>query len=46
MPCGMPVDTLSMAVNDLRQFVIDRVERIDFRRVDKFALVRLLTQTK
>jgi hypothetical protein len=26
----------------LRQFVIDYVERMDFRRVDKFALVRLL----
>jgi hypothetical protein len=26
----------------LRQFVIDYVERIDFRRVDKFSLVRLL----
>lgn len=28
---------------DLRQFVIDRLERIDFRKVDRFELVRLLT---
>ena len=28
---------------DLRQFVVDRLERIDFRKVDKFELVRLLT---
>ncbi|CAM5657207.1 hypothetical protein MAUB1S_11434 [Mycolicibacterium aubagnense] len=28
---------------DLRQFVIDNIGRIDFRKVDKFELVRLLT---
>nr|WP_295468869.1 hypothetical protein [Mesorhizobium sp.] len=28
---------------DLRRFVIDRLERIDFRKVDKFELVHLLT---
>lgn len=28
---------------NLRQFVVDRLERIDFRKVDKFELVRLLT---
>lgn len=28
---------------DLRQFVIDNLGRIDFRKVDKFELVRLLT---
>jgi len=28
---------------DLRQFVIDQLERIDFRKVDKFELVQLLT---
>ena len=29
----------------LRKFVIEHVERIDFRRVDKFELVKLLTTT-
>ncbi len=29
----------SITLRALRQFVIDHVERIDFRRVDKFALV-------
>jgi hypothetical protein len=33
---------LSIMPQALRQFVIDYVERMDFRRVDKFALVRLL----
>lgn len=28
---------------DLRQFVVDKLERIDFRTVDKFELIRLLT---
>lgn len=33
--------TITRAV--LRQFIIDNVERIDFRKVDKFALVEILT---
>ena len=33
----------SITPKALRQFVIDHLERIDFRRVDKFAIVRLLT---
>jgi len=32
----------SITPQALRQFVIDHLKRIDFRRVDKFALVRLL----
>lgn len=31
---------------DLRAFVIEHLDRIDFRRVDKFALVDLLTNTE
>lgn len=31
---------------DLRQFVIDKIERIDFRKVDKFELVTLLTEQR
>jgi hypothetical protein len=33
----------SITPKALRQFVIDHLGRIDFRRVDKFAIVRLLT---
>jgi hypothetical protein len=33
----------SITPKALRQFVIDHLERIDFRRVDKFELVKLLT---
>lgn len=29
---------------DLRRYIIDNLERIDFRRVDKFALVEILTR--
>jgi hypothetical protein len=35
-------DPHSIAPGDLRQFVIDNLELIDFRKVDKFALVDLL----
>jgi hypothetical protein len=35
-------DVHSIERADLRQFVIDNLELIDFRKVDKFALVDLL----
>lgn len=36
-------DPWSIERADLRRYVIDHLERIDFRKVDKFALVDLLT---
>ena len=38
-------DTWSIAPEDFRRFVIDNLERIDFRKVDKFAIVDLLMNT-
>ena len=40
---GAPHD---ISRTDLRQFVIENVELIDFRKVDKFALVDLLVATE
>lgn len=31
---------------DFRQFIIDHLEQIDFRKVDKFSIVALLTETQ
>ncbi len=36
-------DTWSITPADLRQFIIEKLERIDLRKVDKFAFVGLLT---
>lgn len=38
-------DVWSIERADLRQYVIDNLYRVDFRKVDKFALVDLLTRT-
>ena len=37
-------DTWSIAPDALRRFVIDRLEEVDIRKVDKFAFVDLLTR--